>query len=165
MAVLAVSYCILECKNHVKPTSMLALMLKHACLLLSAQSNRSGGLRCCVNLHCGDASDHDSMAMSDTADACKPGSCSCPTQKVIVFDLSYLLHHCYHLLLLLWQGRSPPVQVALELYNMLSESGTDLRQPVGLEDQLLQDQRMGSDVGQSMLQLLQVRPCCLPLFD
>ena len=54
------------------------------------------------------------------------------------------------------QGTTPPVQVALDLYNILSESGTNLRQPVALETQLLQEHRMDSDVGRSMLQLLQV---------
>ena len=53
----------------------------------------------------------------------------------------------------------PPVQTALELYHILSDSDTNLRQPVGLEDQLLQTS-MSSEVGQSMLQLLQV-PCLL----
>lgn len=48
------------------------------------------------------------------------------------------------------------MQAALELCNILSESGTNLRQPVGLESQLLKDKRMDSDVGKSMLQLLQV---------
>ena len=46
---------------------------------------------------------------------------------------------------------------ALELYNILSESNIDLRQPVGLEEQLLKDDVLDSEVGQSMLQLLQVR--------
>lgn len=49
----------------------------------------------------------------------------------------------------------PPVQTALDLYHILSESGTNLRQPVGLETQLLKNS-LGSEVGQSMLQLLQV---------
>ena len=49
----------------------------------------------------------------------------------------------------------PPVQTALDLYHMLSESDTNLRQPIGLESQLLQNS-LGSEVGQSMLQLLQV---------
>ncbi len=47
------------------------------------------------------------------------------------------------------------MQIALELYNMLSESDTNLRQPIGLETQLLKNS-LGSEVGQSMLQLLQV---------
>ena len=54
------------------------------------------------------------------------------------------------------QGQPPPVQDALDLYHILSESDTDLRQPVGLEKQLLQDNSLDADVGQSMLQLLQV---------
>ena len=53
------------------------------------------------------------------------------------------------------QGDMPPVQTALDLYHILSESDTNLRQPVGLESQLLQHS-LGSEVGQSMLQLLQV---------
>ena len=53
------------------------------------------------------------------------------------------------------KGDEPPVQIALELYNMLSESDTNLRQPIGLETQLLKNS-LGSEVGQSMLQLLQV---------
>ena len=54
------------------------------------------------------------------------------------------------------QGDLPPVQIALDLYNILSESDTNLRQPVGLENQLLENS-LGSEVGRSMLQLLQVR--------
>ena len=44
----------------------------------------------------------------------------------------------------------------MELHHILSRSGTNLRQPVDLEEQLLQDRCMGSDVGESMLQMLQV---------
>jgi len=44
----------------------------------------------------------------------------------------------------------------LDLYHILSESGTDLRQPIGLKKQLLQTYSLDADVGQSMLQLLQV---------
>jgi len=50
----------------------------------------------------------------------------------------------------------PPVEMALDLFNILSESDTNLRQPVGLEDQLLQARSIDNEVGQSMLQLLQV---------
>ena len=62
----------------------------------------------------------------------------------------------------------PKVQTALELYDILSESNIDLRQPVGLEEQLLMDDALDTEVGQSMLQLLQVlhlshRPTCLPI--
>ncbi len=65
------------------------------------------------------------------------------------------------------QGFCPPVQSALELYRMLSEPGIDLRQPVRLENQLLTENTdMDSEVGQSMLQLLQVLTtplgACLP---
>ena len=45
---------------------------------------------------------------------------------------------------------------AMELYNMLCESDTHLRQPVRLETQLLKLKTMDVEVGQSMLQLLQV---------
>lgn len=54
------------------------------------------------------------------------------------------------------QGELPPVEVALDLYNILSKSDTDLRQPVALETQLLKDNDMDSDVAKSMLQLLKV---------
>ena len=61
------------------------------------------------------------------------------------------------------------MQAALELYAILSESNNDLRQPVGLEEQLLKDDVLDSEVGQSMLQLLQVRTdmrstSCLHMF-
>ena len=55
------------------------------------------------------------------------------------------------------QGKIPEVQAAMDLYHILSESDTHLRQPVALESQLLADQDMDDDVGRSMLQLLQVR--------
>lgn len=55
------------------------------------------------------------------------------------------------------QGDVPPVEIALDLYNILSESDTNLRQPVGLDYQLMKNS-LGSEVGQSILQLLQVRP-------
>ena len=72
------------------------------------------------------------------------------------------------------QGSSPSIQEALDLYFMLSKSDTQLRQPVGLEEQLMSDTRLDSIVGMSMLQLLQVIPssssaansegwCCNPL--
>ena len=55
------------------------------------------------------------------------------------------------------QGYCPPVQAALEMYTMLSEPGIDLRQPVRLENQLLKAHLdMDTEVGASMLQLLQV---------
>ena len=52
------------------------------------------------------------------------------------------------------QQELPSVPAVLNLYHLLSDS--DLRQPVALEEQLLKDQHMDTDVGKSMLQLLQV---------
>ena len=54
------------------------------------------------------------------------------------------------------QGKAPSVQVAMDLYHLLGESSTHLHQPVGLETQLLEVDDMDSEVGNSMLQLLQV---------
>ncbi len=58
------------------------------------------------------------------------------------------------------QGQNPSVQSALDIYHILTESNTDLRQPVGLESQLLKESSMDNEVGRSMLQLLTV--CTLP---
>ncbi|KAL0043699.1 hypothetical protein WJX82_003553 [Trebouxia sp. C0006] len=52
-------------------------------------------------------------------------------------------------------GGVPTVQDALDLRFILSKSDTDLRQPVGLKQQLMADNRLDSVVGMSMLQLLQ----------
>ena len=54
------------------------------------------------------------------------------------------------------QGEQPPVQTAMDLYHILSESDTHLRQPIALETQLLADEDMDDEVSKSMLQLLQV---------
>ncbi|KAL3158778.1 hypothetical protein ABBQ32_011505 [Trebouxia sp. C0010 RCD-2024] len=51
-------------------------------------------------------------------------------------------------------GKTPPLHQALELHSILTQSDTNLRQPVDLKEQLLMG-RMGSDVGHSMLQMLQ----------
>ncbi len=59
------------------------------------------------------------------------------------------------------QGSTPSTQRALDLYHVLSESDTNLRQPIELENQLLKHMTMDSEVGQSMLQLLQVKSCNL----
>ena len=56
------------------------------------------------------------------------------------------------------QGSSPSIHEALDLHFILSKSDTQLRQPVGLEEQLMSDARLDSVVGMSMLQLLQVIP-------
>ena len=61
------------------------------------------------------------------------------------------------------QGGQPAMQTAMDLYHILSESDTHLRQPVALETQLLADEDMDDEVGKSMLQLLQVSSanlCC-----
>ena len=52
------------------------------------------------------------------------------------------------------------MQRALQLYHILSESNTNLRQPVGLENQLLQSEK-DHEVGRSMLQLLQVNSAAM----
>ena len=67
--------------------------------------------------------------------------------------------------MLLMQGKVPDVDVTLELYQLLLEAGSQLRQPVALEEQLLKHNGLSSDVGKSMLQLLQVMyrfPRCNP---
>ena len=61
------------------------------------------------------------------------------------------------------QGEEPSVQSALDIYHVLTESNTDLRQPVGLESQLLKKSSMDTAVGMSMLQLLTVCCCCTAL--
>lgn len=48
------------------------------------------------------------------------------------------------------------MQTAMDLYHILSESDTHLRQPIALETQLLADEDMDDEVSKSMLQLLQV---------
>lgn len=53
---------------------------------------------------------------------------------------------------------------ALELYQVLSKSDTNLRQPIELENQLLKHMTMDSEVGQFMLQLLQVTDQMLSSF-
>ena len=55
------------------------------------------------------------------------------------------------------------MQSALDIYHVLTESNTDLRQPVGLESQLLKKSSMDTAVGMSMLQLLTVCCCCTAL--
>ena len=54
------------------------------------------------------------------------------------------------------QGVAPPVSAALQLHHILTDAGTQLRVPVGLETQLKYND-VDSDVGKSMYQLLQVR--------
>ena len=51
---------------------------------------------------------------------------------------------------------TPSIQDALDLSVILHGADTQLRQPVGLEQQLLHHLSMDEEVGQSMVQLLQV---------
>lgn len=75
----------------------------------------------------------------------------------VAHQCKWLLPGIAQTLILGVQGFCPPVQAALDLYRMLSEPGVDLRQPVRLENQLLVNNvDMDTEVGQSMLQLLQV---------
>ena len=54
------------------------------------------------------------------------------------------------------QGEQPPVQRLLQLHNMLAGCTTELRQPINLEQQLIQTTGADSEVAASMVQLLQV---------
>ena len=54
------------------------------------------------------------------------------------------------------QGGTPSKQEALDLSAILNDANTNLHQPVGLEQQLLQHLSLDEEVGQSMVQLLQV---------
>lgn len=72
--------------------------------------------------------------------------------------LKTFAHHevMRHTLCFKMQGENPSVQEALDVYHILTEGNNDLRQPVGLETQLLKESSMDSEVGMSMLQLLSV---------
>lgn len=63
----------------------------------------------------------------------------------------------------LWlKGQMPPVTTAMHTYHLLSQAGTHLHAPVGLEDQLMDVKDMDTEVGKSMYQLLQVSVCLVP---
>ncbi len=47
----------------------------------------------------------------------------------------------------------------MALFHLLSQANVDLRQPVSLEQQLMEDNDMDADVGLAMVQLLKVRTC------
>lgn len=53
------------------------------------------------------------------------------------------------------QGAAPPVSAALQLLHILTDAGTRLRVPVGLETQLKDSDDLETDVARSMYQLLQ----------
>ena len=44
----------------------------------------------------------------------------------------------------------------MALFHLLSQANVDLRQPVSLEQQLMEDNDMDADVGLAMVQLLKV---------
>ena len=55
------------------------------------------------------------------------------------------------------QGRTPENEETVALFHLLSQANVDLRQPVSLEQQLMEDNDMDADVGLAMVQLLKVR--------
>ena len=58
----------------------------------------------------------------------------------------------------LWclQGEAPPMQSTLDLFNIMTQAGNNLQEPVQLERQLLEDTEMEQEVGLAMVQLLKV---------
>lgn len=90
-----------------------------------------------------------SLSPSLTADSTMPAGCH------VVHQSNYLERFCTIAIVVL-QGKPPTVDVVSELYQLLIEAGSRLRQPVALEEQLLKHNGLSSDVGKSMLQLLQV---------
>ena len=56
----------------------------------------------------------------------------------------------------------------MALFHLLSQANVDLRQPISLEEQLMEDSDIDADVGAAMVQLLKVLQhacfdCCQPL--
>ncbi|DBA80258.1 TPA: putative 3',5'-cyclic phosphodiesterase pde-3 [Trebouxia sp. C0005] len=51
-------------------------------------------------------------------------------------------------------GRTPDNEETVALFHLLSQANVDLRQPVSLEEQLMEDNDMDADVGLAMVQLL-----------
>ena len=69
-------------------------------------------------------------------------------------------HVCSRVLLgIALQGEKPPIARLLSLHSLLTGCTTELRQPINLEQQLLDSQGADSEVAASMVQLLQVSPC------
>ena len=90
---------------------------------------------------------------------CRAGLCATNILVVCKLLLTFNLYSkalCRRFSGLLLQGKPLAVDVVLELYQLLLEAGSQLRQPVALEEQLLKNKGWSSDVGKSMLQLLQV---------
>lgn len=57
---------------------------------------------------------------------------------------------------LLVQGEIPSNNETVALFHLLPQANVDLRQPVGLEEQLMEDSDMEAEVGLAMVQLLKV---------
>lgn len=55
------------------------------------------------------------------------------------------------------QGEIPSNDETVALFHLLSQANVDLRQPVSLEQQLMEDSDMEAEVGLAMVQLLKVR--------
>ena len=53
----------------------------------------------------------------------------------------------------------------MALFHLLSQANVDLRQPVSLEQQLMEDNDMDADVGLAMVQLLKVHFLLFPAFS
>lgn len=70
------------------------------------------------------------------------------SQQLLVFDV---------------QGRSPDNEETVALFHLLSQANVDLRQPVSLEQQLMEDNDMDADVGLAMVQLLKVTCLAVPM--
>lgn len=54
------------------------------------------------------------------------------------------------------QGHTPDNEATVALFHLLSQANVDLRQPVSLEQQLMEDNDMDADVGLAMVSLLKV---------
>ena len=50
----------------------------------------------------------------------------------------------------------PDNEETVQLFHLLSQANVDLRQPVSLEEQLMEDSDIDADVGAAMVQLLKV---------
>ena len=62
----------------------------------------------------------------------------------------------------LLQGEMPSNDETVALFHLLSQANVDLRQPISLEEQLMEDSEMEAEVGLAMVQLLKVclKSCC-----
>ena len=58
--------------------------------------------------------------------------------------------------MMLHQGKTPDNDDTVALFHLLSQANVDLRQPISLEEQLMEDSDIDADVGAAMVQLLKV---------